>query len=72
MLHWVQRCHHKVQLIGTNVLSNYASVTSGYSVASCMDKDASQYLDPFTELPTSYSNQGFLLKYDIATFLYQV
>lgn len=69
MNHWVQRCHHEPQLIGPNVLSNYASVTSVYCIVCCMDKDASQYLDPFSELANSYSNHGFLLKYDITTFL---
>lgn len=32
MHHWVQRCHPELQLAGTNVLSNYASVTSGYCI----------------------------------------
>lgn len=72
MNHWVQRCHREPQLPGTNVLSNYASVTSGYCIVCCMDKDVSQYLDPFSELANSYSTQWFLLKYNITTSLCQV
>lgn len=51
----------KHNLLEQNVLHNYASVTSGYCIVCCMDKDASRYLDPFSELANSYSNQGFFL-----------
>lgn len=67
MYHWVQRCHHEPQLAGTNVLSNYASVTSGYCIVCCMDKEWVSTLTLSQSWPTaiqassSFSNTTSLL-----------